>query len=146
MRRWRAIAVPEGASFVGVMALENLAGVIVAEGGGSGSGDVEEEIHADGEVGGVEESGSALFDQVADVVQMVVPAGGADDHVLACFYAGSDVVDDAVGGGEIDNRVDVAELSGVRAALDAFSLRPRLRGDACGRRLLPPPGAGFAAA
>ena len=78
------------------MALENLSGVVVAQGGGGGAGDVEEEIHADGEICGVEESGLVLLDQCADAIDFVVPAGGADDHVLAGFHAGFDVGEDAV--------------------------------------------------
>ena len=97
-----------GVFLVGVVALENLAGVIVAQGGGGGAGDVEEEIYADGEIGGVEESCSVVLDQVADVVDFFVPAGGADDHILAGFHAGFDVGEDAVGGSEVDDGVDIA--------------------------------------
>ena len=98
-----------GIFFLGVVALENLPGIVVAQGGGRGASDVEEEIHAYGEVGGVDESDSVLLDQIADVVKLLMPARSADDHVFAGFYAGSDVVNDAVRGGEIDDGVDVAE-------------------------------------
>ncbi len=47
---------------MGVVAFENLAGVVVAQGGGGGAGDIEEKIYADREVGGVEESGSVVVD------------------------------------------------------------------------------------
>ena len=93
-----------------VVTLENLARVIVTQSCGGGAGDVEEEIYAYGEVCGVEESGSVVVDQVADVVEIFVPARGADDHVLAGFHAGFDVGEDAGGGGEIDDGVDVVEL------------------------------------
>ena len=66
-----------------MVTLENLAGVIVVQGGGGGAGNVEKKIHADGEIGGVEEPGSVLLDQISDAVEFVVPARGADDHVLA---------------------------------------------------------------
>ena len=98
-----------GVFFVRVVALENLAGVIVAQGRGGGAGDVEEEIYADGEVCGVEKSGSVAFHQMADALDFLIPTCGADDYVLAGSDAGFDVDEDAVGGGEVDDSVDVAK-------------------------------------
>ncbi len=60
-----------GVFFVGVVAFEDLAGVIVAQGCGGGAGDFEEKIHADGEIGGVDESSFVLLDQGADVVDVL---------------------------------------------------------------------------
>jgi hypothetical protein len=92
------------------MALENLAGVIVAKSSGSGAGDLEEEIHANGKIRGIDESGTALLDQGADAIDFCVPAGGANHHILAGFHAGFDVGEDAVGSGEVDDGVDVAKV------------------------------------
>src|SRR5580658_1208533 len=96
--------------FLDVMALENLTGIIVAQGGGGGAGDVEEEIHAYGKIRAIDESGALLRDQGADTIDFRVPAGCAHDHILASFQAGFDVGEDAVRSGEVDNGVDVAEV------------------------------------
>ena len=45
-----------GVFFLRVVALENLAGVIMLQSCGGGAGDFEKQIYAEGEVGGVEES------------------------------------------------------------------------------------------
>jgi hypothetical protein len=93
-----------------VVPFENLAGVIVAQGSGGGTGDVEEEIHAYGKVRGVDESGSVLLDQGANVVDFLIPSRRADDYVLAGFHAGFDVGEDALRGSEVDDGVDVAKI------------------------------------
>ena len=51
-----------------------------------------------------------LLDEIADLVDFVVPAGSADDHILAGLHAGFDISQDAVRGGEVDDGVDVAKL------------------------------------
>src|SRR5450631_263680 len=99
-----------GVFLVDVVALENLSGVVVAQGYGGGAGYVEEEIHADREVCGVDEACIVLLDQSTDAGDVFVPSGGAHDHVLTGFCAGLDVGEDAVGSGEVDDGVDVAEV------------------------------------
>ena len=82
---------------MGVVAFEDLSGVVVAQGCGGGAGDFKKQIYADGEVRGIEESSFVLLDQGADLVDVLVPAGGADHHVLARFDAGFDMVEDDSG-------------------------------------------------
>lgn len=96
--------------FVGVVALENLARIIVAESGSGGAGNLEEEIYADGEIRAVKESCLVLLDQGADAIDVIVPACGADDHVLSGVDAGFDVGNDRVRRGEVDDGIDVVEL------------------------------------
>jgi len=98
--------------FGGVVALEDLSGVVVMQGGGGGAGGFVEQIHADGKISGVDETGFVLRDQSADAIDLVVPAGGADDHVLAGFDAGFDVIEDDVRRAEVDDGVDVVEFFG----------------------------------
>ena len=95
---------------VNVVALENLAGVVVAHGRGGGAGNIEEEIHSDGEVGGVDESRLVPLDEGADAVEVFVPTGGAHDHILAGSGAGFDVGQDDMRCGEVDDGVDVAQV------------------------------------
>lgn len=97
---------------VGVVALENLARVSVLEGSGGGTGDIEEEVHTQGEIAGVDESGLVLLDQMAHAVEFCIPTCRADDHVFSGTGAGFDVGDDAVWSGEVDDGVDGLELFG----------------------------------
>src|SRR5215469_14671702 len=99
-----------GRVFLGdVMALEDLTGVLVAEGSCRGAGDVEKQIYADGKIWSVDESGFVLFDQRPNMIDILVPARGADDHVLASFHAGFDVGENAVRRGEVDHAIDLSQ-------------------------------------
>src|SRR5580698_3181333 len=62
-----------------VMTLEDLAGILVLQRGGSGAGNVKKEIHADGKVCRIEKASSVLFHHLPDAREFVVPAGGAND-------------------------------------------------------------------
>ena len=129
---------------MGVVAFEDLSGVVVAQGGSGGAGDFEEEIHADGKVCGVEESGPVLLDQCADAIHVVVPAGGADDHVLARFHAGFDVGEDRVRSREVDDGVNGFEGFWGQRGAGWILFRANHSGrDACARRRLPLPGIPF---
>ena len=66
-----------------VMTLEDLPGVVVTQGYGGGPCDVEEQIHADRKVCGIDESGGVRFDQIANSGDLSVPSRRAHDHVLA---------------------------------------------------------------
>src|SRR5271166_6093173 len=104
-----------------MMTLEDLSRVIVLEGRSRGAGYVEEQIHAHGEICGVEESGAMLLYQMAHAVEFSVPARGADHHVLAGFHAGFDVRHDAVWRGEVNDGVDAGEFVGCeRGAIGVF--------------------------
>src|SRR6202030_1230217 len=63
-----------GVFLMDVMTLENLAGVVMAQGGGSGASDVEEKIHPHGKVRSVDESRAVLRDQRFYPVKIFVPA------------------------------------------------------------------------
>ena len=95
-----------------VMALEDLSGVVVAKSGRGGAGDIEKEIHANGEIRGIEEASIVLLDELADAVDFFVPAGRADDHILAGFDASLDIRENAVRRGEIDDRVNIMKFVG----------------------------------
>ncbi len=90
-------AVPDGASFfiflLDVMALEEARGVSVVEGGRDGARYFEENIHPDGEVGGVQKTHLALFHQLPDARQLRIPTRGAYDHVHAQADAGFNVAE-----------------------------------------------------
>ena len=116
-----------GVFLVGVVAFEDLARVVVAQGCCGSARYVEEKIHADGEICGVEESSFVLLDQGADVVDVLVPAGRADDHVLAGFDAGFDMGEDAWGVVKSMTASMSRSFSSVSAAQAVFSLEPAMR-------------------
>src|SRR5579864_4932184 len=107
---------------VRVVALEDLSGVVVTQGGGRGPGDIEEQVHTYGKIGRVDESSVVRIHQFANAVPYVVPTGCAHDHVFSRVDAGFDVGDYAVWGGEVDDYVDVAQLfGGERGAFGVLS-------------------------
>ena len=71
--------------------------------------DGEEEVDADGEVGGPDESGTGALDQVAHMGQLGIPAGSADDHVGAGVDGGFNVGHHRVRGSEVDDGIDTLE-------------------------------------
>src|SRR4051794_15249039 len=89
-----------------MVALEDLAGVIVTQSRGGGTGGIVEKMYADGKIRGVDESGAVLLHHGADVIHIFVPAGGADDHVLTRLYARGDVIHHAVRGGEVQHYIE----------------------------------------
>ncbi len=137
-----------GCVFLGdVVAFEDLSAVVALKCCGGGASDVQKEVHADGKIGTVDETGAMVLDQGADAVEFLVPAGRADHHVLAGFDAGFNVGDDAVWCGEIDDRVDAAKgvrsergSAGVFLSADGVHVMPAFGGDFCYQR------SGFASA
>ena len=99
-----------------MMTLENLARVIVFQRGPSGRGNLEEQVHADGEIRSVKEAGLGRKHHFAQARHLVVPAGGSDDKVLFCADAGFSVGDDRSGRGEVDGHIERGKESGSQGA------------------------------
>ena len=91
---------------LGVMALEDLSGILVLQSGGGGARNVEKQIYSDGKICGVEKPTSALFHHLPDSRQFAIPAGSADDHVLPGADASLNVPKNRGRSGEIDNHID----------------------------------------
>ena len=84
-------------------------GELVAVELGQLGGEAEELLHADGEVGAVEEGAAAALSEGLHLGEMRVPAGGADDDAAAEGEDGAHVFDGGLGGGEVDDDVDAGE-------------------------------------
>jgi hypothetical protein len=67
-------------------------------------------LHADGEVGSVEQRAAALDGQGLHLVEMRVPAGGADDDAAAEGEDGAHVFNRGLGGGEVDDHVHAGQI------------------------------------
>jgi hypothetical protein len=99
-----------------MMALENLAGVAVLQGDSGGAGRVVEQIDSDGKIRAVKKSRAALLDQLADLLDLGVPARGADDDILAGFYAGLDIGQHAMRRSKVDDDLNVVKLLGCKGS------------------------------
>ena len=73
-------------------------------------GEAEELLHADGEVGAVEEAAAALDGQGLHLGEVRVPAGGADDDAAAEGEHGAHVFNGGFGSGEVDDDVDAGQI------------------------------------
>ena len=102
-----------GVFFVDVVALEDLAGVAVAQGSGGCLGYIEEKIHTDGKIRSVDESGLVQFDQMANAIDFTVPASRSYDHVYAGYRAGFNVGDHAMGRSEVEDCIDPTKFLGI---------------------------------
>ena len=78
---------------------------------GEGRSKAEELLHADREVGAVEQ-GAVVGVQALERVEVGVPAGGADDDAAAGTEHGRDVFDGSLGGCEVDDGIDRGEALG----------------------------------
>jgi hypothetical protein len=79
-------------------------------------------LHADGEVGSVEQRAASFFGESFHLVEMRVPAGGADDDAAAQGEDGAHVFDRGFGSGEVDDRVHAGQVgSGERGGVLIFS-------------------------
>ena len=74
-------------------------------------GQAEELLHAQGEVGAVEQR-PALLRQGLHFVEMVVPSSGADDDAAAQAEDGAHVFESRRGGCEVDDHIHAAEIGG----------------------------------
>lgn len=90
-----------------VVAFEDLSEILMVKRGSGGSGHFEEEVHADGEIGRVKQSGAALFHHVPDAREFVVPTGRANHRVFAGADTGGDILDHCMWRSEIDDNIDI---------------------------------------
>ena len=72
-------------------------------------GEAEELLHADGEVGAVEQAAAAAMAMAFISVKMRVPAGSADHDAASERENGAHIFDRGIGSGEIDDGVDAGE-------------------------------------
>src|SRR5208282_2488165 len=98
--------------FLRMMTLENLARVIVFQGGRAGCDNLEEQVHPDGKIRPVEEARLCGEHHFAQARQLFVPTGGSDDEVLSGEDAGLGVGHDRGGRGEVDGHVEGGKESG----------------------------------
>ncbi len=84
-------------------------GELIAVELGQLGGEAEELLHADGEVGAVEERAAAMFWRGTSSRQLGIPAGGADDDAAAESEHSAHVFKRSLGGGEVDDDVDAGK-------------------------------------
>src|SRR5580658_4945245 len=72
-------------------------------------GEAEELLHADREVGSVEQGAAALVGERLHLIEVGVPAGGADDDAAAYGEHGAHVFNCGFWGGEVDDHVDAGQ-------------------------------------
>ena len=84
-------------------------------------GEAEELLHADGEVGAVEQCAAAPLGESLHFVELGVPAGGADDDAAAEREHSAHVFNRRFGGGEVDHHVHAGEVGrGERGGVVVF--------------------------
>src|ERR1051326_1508631 len=74
--------------------------------------DLEEHVHADREIRGVNETDTRLLNHLAHARKMFIPSRRSDRHVDAGARAGLDVAEHGAGRGEVDDGIDSADLLG----------------------------------
>src|SRR5882672_9433057 len=100
------------------MALENLPRILMLQDSRGGTGGLEQQVDADGEVRAVHETRTALFDQLAYLIEIAVPAGGPNHHVFARADAGLNVSQDSLRGGEVNHDIHITQfLRGERRSM-----------------------------
>src|SRR5258708_14316859 len=97
---------------IGAVALENLSRIVMLQGCGCGSCDVEEQVHANGKIRRIDEPDVIRLHQFANAVEFVIPSGCTHDHVPSRSDAGFNVASHTVGGTENDYRLNVVNISG----------------------------------
>jgi hypothetical protein len=95
---------------VSIVSLEDLSRVLMLQGGSCGAGDVKEKIYAYREIGCINKSRAAVFNQLPYAIDFPVPRSCADNHVLARRNTGLDMADDAGRSGKVDHHIDCVQL------------------------------------
>src|SRR5271166_5493497 len=107
-----------------VMLLGNVAGVAVAQGWSGRPSDLEEKVHAVGEVRTENKARARAFNFLSHMIQVAVPACRAHHHGLGGRYASGDVRPHRFRRGEIDNGLSVLKvLCGQPGAARVLCLR-----------------------
>jgi hypothetical protein len=79
---------------------------------GGGVCGLEQQVDADGKICGIQKAGAFLFNQLADFVQIPIPAGGPDHHVFTGRNASLDIFQDSLRDCEIDYGIYVTQFLG----------------------------------
>src|SRR5258708_30792868 len=66
---------------IGAVALENLSRIVMLQGCGCGSCDVEEQVYANGKIRRINEPDVIRLHQFPNAVEVVIPSGFSADHV-----------------------------------------------------------------